>query len=230
MTIQRNKIKNGRGVYDPLILRNLNLPLCRHLDKISDRLMRVVSLSDLRIAIFFFCAQIAASATTFVGTCWCIIVPFYAWFIAVNDAVPIVFWYFGCIWFISVSKWVDVIIESRFKGCFAGFYIVDDFTFVRFLFPKSSRVGNISWSLWQLLCGCIVCWLFYWSVSSSWRGWGFLLRHCFCIDDWFYVISPTYCTFWRVVAIAWFFFVATFSSEIRLLWLDIILFMFGIQL
>ena len=45
-------IKNGDWVYDPLKLRNLNLFLCRHLDRISDRLLRVVSLSDLRIAIF----------------------------------------------------------------------------------------------------------------------------------------------------------------------------------
>ena len=51
MTMQLNIIKNGSWVYDPLKLRNLNLFLCRHLDRISDRLLRV-PLSDLRIAIF----------------------------------------------------------------------------------------------------------------------------------------------------------------------------------
>ena len=37
-----------------LKLRNLNLSLCGHLDRISDRLLRVVSLSDLRMAISSF--------------------------------------------------------------------------------------------------------------------------------------------------------------------------------
>ena len=50
--IKYSIIKNARWVYDPLKLRNLNLFLCRHLDRISDRLLRVVSLSDLKIAVF----------------------------------------------------------------------------------------------------------------------------------------------------------------------------------
>ena len=52
MTMQENIIKNKSWIYDALKLHNLNLFLCQHLDRISDRLLKVVSLSDLRIAIF----------------------------------------------------------------------------------------------------------------------------------------------------------------------------------
>ena len=81
-----------------------------------------------------------------------------------NEAVPIAFRQFGCIWFISVPEWVSVVIKSGFEGCFTASYMVHDFALVSFLFPRSSGVGSINCSLWELLYCYIVCWLILFNV------------------------------------------------------------------
>ena len=104
-----------------------------------------------------------------------------------------------------VPEWVCVVIKSGFKDCFTASHIIHDFALVSFLFPRSSGVGSISCSLWELLWCYIACRLFHGNVSSSWWGWGFLRRHCCCLYDWLYVTSPIHRTVGRVAAIAWFF-------------------------
>ena len=148
-------------------------------------------------------------------------------FVVVNDAVPIVFRQFGCIWFISVLGWVGVVIKSGFKGCFTASYIFHDFALVSFLFPRSSSVGSISCSLWRaaVLLHCFAGCFMEMSVAVEGGGGSYGVTVAVYTID-FALHRPFIGQLDVSRQLHGFSSVATLCSKILSLWFDIMLFMF----